>query len=45
MPANDPETYSSLGEESFATEVLPQREAITQQATEVAMAKFEEVSE
>jgi len=42
MPANDP-AYSSLGEETFATEVLPQREAIVQQATEVAMAKFQEL--
>jgi len=46
MPASGlygPDAYSSLGEETFATQVLPQRELIVIQATEIAMAKFEEL--
>jgi len=46
MPASGlygPDAYSSLGEETFATQVLPQRELIVIQSTEVAMAKFEEM--
>eukprot|EP00656_Telonema_subtile_P025112 TRINITY_DN2722_c0_g1_i2.p1 TRINITY_DN2722_c0_g1~~TRINITY_DN2722_c0_g1_i2.p1 ORF type:complete len:111 (-),score=52.66 TRINITY_DN2722_c0_g1_i2:273-605(-) len=40
-PAEDPELYSSRGEEKYVTEVLPAREHIVEQATQVALEKFD----